>query len=615
MRPRRAHALLALAVLSLSFLAYAFAYVPRAANNVWGDLAFGGWAAAVGHRLALGEHIYRDFTLPLPPGSFAVLSLVERASGRGAPAMLHEVWVIALCQLGLAWLAYAIARPLAGARTALFTAAATLAWVIQWAKELAYDHLAQVAAWGGIALLVRSWVAEGREGQRRASFGAGLAVGCTLFFKQSTASGLLAAALAGHAWLAFARRDDRARGSSLVAWAAGTAISVAACFAAVPAVGGSLPGFARAVFADGVALKGGAHLLVSRALGGLLADSVAAYSVAGLVVVAALVVRMTRSGEPLELRAEKNEASPDGGPHRVALGDALGVVAVAGGAFGIGTLLLQTMAERVPTPLVFVARAAIPAANVGACLAAVFVVVHARARAASVAARAFDATAVAALVLALVVNLSRSGAALLDENNATIVVALVALFAGLERARVPALRWAALLVLACAPLGTKLPRFLTATTPAPEGSFFGGMRVNDAGLEVLRAAERARALAGPDGTVLVLPEDPSLAALIGARRPKLCGAIVFADQYPESCLARDLLSLEHDLPRVIVTHPTSPSDWVPAFRQWNAGTPAEVLAMYFLTARAGAYRPDSRFSTPWGGRTADLDVWVLREGE
>lgn len=613
-RPWRPHALVALALVSLAFLVYALAYVPRVANNVWGDLAFGGWTAAIGHRLAEGERIYRDFTLPLPPGSFALLSWIERASGRGAPALLHEVWVIALCQLALAWLAYAIARPLAGARTALFVAAATLAWVIQWAKELAYDPLAQVAAWGGIALLVRSWVTEGRDAERRTSLTAGLAFGCALFFKQSTAFGLLGAAITGYAWLAVVGRGGLARLGGLVAWMAGAAISVAACFAAVFAVGGSLSGFVSAVFSDASTLKGGTRLLLSRAAGHVFVDGTAVYSLAGLVAVAALTIRVLHSGEPLELGAPRDEATMHGGLHRVEVGDALGVAAVAAAAFGFGAFLLATMAPHTPAALAVSVYGETFAAHTGACLAVVFVVARVRARSASVTSRAFDATAVATLVLALAVNMSRADVALVDENNATIVVVLVALFAGLEQARVSALRWLVLAAFAFAPLATKLPRFLMAVTPAPEASFFGGMRVNAAGLEVLRAAQRARELAGADGTVLVLPEDPSLAALIGAKRPKLCGAVVFADQYPASCLAGDLTYLEHHLPRVIVTHPTSPADWIPVFRQWNAGSPAEALAMYFLRERASAYRPDSRYRTLWGVGTTDLDVWVLRDG-
>src|SRR5262245_10099592 len=124
----RTRSLLALGVLSAAFLTFAGKYAGRSVNNAWGDIALGGWAAAIGHRLAAGEHIYRDFTVPLPPGSFALLALVERTFGSG-PRLLHEIWICALACLALSWLAYGIARRLAGRENALYVAAGTAAWV------------------------------------------------------------------------------------------------------------------------------------------------------------------------------------------------------------------------------------------------------------------------------------------------------------------------------------------------------------------------------------------------------------------------------------------------------------------------------------------------------
>ena len=282
-------------------------------------------------------------------------------------------------------------------------------------------------------------------------------------------------------------------------------------------------------------------------------------------------------------------------------------------AFGTGSVLLLLRAKVVPFLFSALSVWSFFVVQLGACLAIAFFLGHARSRAPAHSEHAYNAAALAALGSAAAVSMSLMSFRPLDENNATIVIVLAAVFRGLERADLRALRWLALLFMVSAPLGTRLPRALLADSPVSDSISLRGMLVNSDGLEVVRAAARARALAGPAGSVLVLPEDPSLAALIGSTRPALCGAVIFADQYPERCLNWDLKYLGEHLPRVLVTRPTATDDWRPVFRQWRADAPAETLTTRFLELHSKEYAHDSAYSTRWGKGFTSLDVWVLRE--
>src|SRR5262249_15053185 len=138
-----------------------------------------------------------------------------------------------------------------------------------------------------------------------------------------------------------------------------------------------------------------------------------------------------------------------------------------------------------------------------------------------------------------------------------------------------------------------------ATTKA-DLPFFAGLRVNGGGRPILTAARRVRELAKGADTVLVLPEDPSLVALIGRPRPPLCGGIVFVDQYPAWCLTGDLAYLDAHPPKVLVGRPSDVTDWLGAFRSFNQQSPAELLILTFVWTHLTAYKLDSSYQTEWG---------------
>src|SRR5689334_15265130 len=164
--------LLALAVLSAAFLAFAAAYSGRAVNNAWGDIDLGGWSAFLGHRLLTGERLYRELFVALPPGALSVLALIERASG-GGPRLLHEIWVCG------------------------------------WSRELAHDCLAQVAACAVVAgFLYAATDLDERRARRRFAAAGGLAA-VAMLFEQHTGFGALAALVVGAGCLATFERHER----------------------------------------------------------------------------------------------------------------------------------------------------------------------------------------------------------------------------------------------------------------------------------------------------------------------------------------------------------------------------------------------------------------------
>lgn len=593
------------------FLSFAFQYVSRATNNLWGDLAFSGWTAAVGHELACGRRIYEDFVVPLPPGPFLFLSWIERLSARG-PSLLAECAVCVACHATMGILAYFIARPLVGRVNALLTSAGALGWICGWAKELAYDHLAEVCAWAALALLVASFRASEARDERRWAFLAGAAAGLGFLFKQSTATGTLASGFVGLGYFAFVERRASAsswrRARAAAAFASGALAGFLTTLAGVLVARGSIPAFFRAVFVDGPRLKGGTPSLAAKTMAGAISEPIFSSSLAGVVLVAALGARIAhRHGarvfaERAPSGASSFEEEPLCASHLFAT---WGVVA---GTFGFGAAMLASGAKGVPPFVAALGPLGFAVTGVGAYLVVGYFFFARGERV-----HAYRAMVLGALAIASVVSMSLMAFQPLAENNATIVLVLATLFAGIEAGGFGRLRWLALAFVLFTPLGSKLPRALMADGPVVKSGFFRGMRVNGDGREVLRAAERARFLAGKAGTALVLPEDPSLAALIGTERPPLCGGIVFADQYPDRCLAPDLAYLSEHPPRVVVVRPTPPEAWLSVFRQWRLDAPATALIQGFIGRNVAKYRRDSTYRTRWGAHETALELWVLDE--
>src|SRR5260221_4120818 len=96
-----------LSLLSAAYLTFLFFYVPRLNNYVLSDREFTGWVGPIAERVARGDRPYVDFVLPIPPGSFALLALIQRAAGKAL--LLQELWVAGLSHWLMGLIAYAIA--------------------------------------------------------------------------------------------------------------------------------------------------------------------------------------------------------------------------------------------------------------------------------------------------------------------------------------------------------------------------------------------------------------------------------------------------------------------------------------------------------------------------
>jgi len=229
---------------------------------------------------------------------------------------------------------------------------------------------------------------------------------------------------------------------------------------------------------------------------------------------------------------------------------------------------------------------------------------------------ALSALLAGAVVAAIGHNGSVREARFFYDNNVIIAVGLLCLFLAIDKARLTWLRYLAYGVLLFSVFGGKMGRYLDARTPAPSDSFWAGMYVNEGGEKILQAAARVRELAGPDETVLVLPEDVSFAALVGRPRPRLCGAIAFVDQYPARCLAQDLRELETNPPKVIVVYPSDEIEWRRMYALWSSQSPAGFLNRAVLRHHLPArYRLDSSYPSRFWSAATSVEVYVRRDAD
>src|SRR5882672_6025652 len=148
---REAHAAWALlALASAAFLTFLALYVPRLNNFAYSDREFTGWVGPIAERVARGEKLYDDLVLPIPPGSFLLLALIQRLSGKAL--LLQELWVAALSHWLMGLMAYAIAARFSSRKVGVLVALGTLVLVVQTPKECVYDHTSLLCAWLGVVV-------------------------------------------------------------------------------------------------------------------------------------------------------------------------------------------------------------------------------------------------------------------------------------------------------------------------------------------------------------------------------------------------------------------------------------------------------------------------------
>jgi hypothetical protein len=606
-----------LVLLSALYLAFLFFHVPRLNNYVHSDREFTGWVGPVAERLARGERLYVDFVLPIPPGSFALLALIQRIAGR--PRLLQELWVAGLSHYFMGLIAYAIAARFSTRKVGLLVAITTLVLVTQSPKECVYDHTSLLVAWLSVLAGTHAALAPQGPGRARLWLATGLLATFSLGFKQSTAVGMIVGWTLGLAYLVGmeARRGRRAgaraRLADAAAWALGGAIGLALVALLLVSVRASIPGFVQSVLRDGPSLKGGTFALLRNLVTFTTQNDAIRNTIVPTGLVLGVGFAVARRHGHLHVGGEPERRPSLGRRSAVLLG---GVFCVT---YGVAIGLLAGEARGLHHVFIAVVDSLRNVPAYGFVFGIAFFLAHVTETYATTDERrdrghALNAVLIAALACSMIYDTSFILFYPFYYNEPSIPVALLCLYMATERS---GLVWATPFALAVSMLptyGAKLSRALSADTIVT-GGHWQGMRVNYRGVEILKAAARAQELAGASGTVLVLPEDVQLAGLIHRQRPPLKGAVIFVDQYPKRLLQQDLRALDAHLPDVIIIHPRRPRDWQSVFHTWSVDSAAEQLLNHVLTkVLPEHYVLDSTYPTIYFWDQGQLDVWV-RKGE
>ncbi len=603
-----------LVVLSASYLTFLGFFVPRLNNFVYSDREFTGWVGPIATRLNQGARLYRDMVLPIPPGSFALLALVQRVTGKAL--LLQELWVAALSHFAMGLMAYAVAARFSTRKVALLVAVATLVLVTLAPKECIYDHTSLLCAWLAVVTGMRAAVGSGPPA-RRAWFATGFLSSLSLAFKQSTATGMVAGwALAlGYLWLVEARagrrESARERIRSATSYAVGLGVGLLPVVAIVLSTGATLHDFVQSVLVDGPPLKGGLRtLLVNLFLFVFHYDAIRNTIVpTAIVIVVGLAVARRHGNIHVGDEPERN-APLDG------FGTALLAAApLVTYGIAIGFLAGEVRGLELRFSSICDGLKNVPA--YGFVYAAAFFAAHLHEGSAATPERRDRGHALNALILATMTTSLIYDTSFVEFipfyfNEPSIPVVLLCLFVATERS---GLRWATPLVLVAAVLptfGVKFNRALSDDVPVV-GTEWAGLRINYRGVEVLRAALRAEQLAGPLGTVLILPEDVEFVGLVDRPRPKLTGAVIFVDQYPQRLLRADVAELDAHPPDVIIIHPRRAREWHAVFRTWTTGSAAERLIEHVLgKLLPGRYKLDSSYPSIYFWDQGQIDVYVRK---
>jgi hypothetical protein len=610
---RAAWALLSLA--SAAFLTFLALYVPRLNNFVYSDREFTGWVGPIAERVARGEKLYDELVLPIPPGSFLLLAAIQRLSGKAL--LLQELWVAALSHWLMGLMAYAIAARFSSRKVGVLVAICTLVLVTQTPKECVYDHTSLLCAWLGVVSGTCAVLGEGAKARRHWMV-TGLLSSLSLGFKQSTATGMIAgwAVALFYLWAVEARASRKNGAAECLRSARAFAIGLAAGAGLVVlliAAAGARPGdFVQAVLLDGPQLKGGARTLLANLFFFLFHYDAIKNTIVPTAFVVGIGLAVARRHGNVHV-GDEPEPRPSLGAVSIGLLAAAPVV-----TYGVATAML---AGQVRGLLPFFTTLCETLRNVpayGFVYGAVFFAAHLHEKSAATPERrarghALNAVILASMTCSVIYDTSFVEFIPFYYNEPSIPIALLCLFVATERS---GLVWAtpvALATLMMPTFGTKLNRALSDGTKVESGHW-AGLRVNYRGTEVLNAAARARELAGPKGTVLVLPEDVELVGLIARPRPKLRGAIIFVDQYPKRLLQGDLATLDRSLPDVIVIHPRHARDWRAVFHTWVSGSAAEKMTDHVLKLLPKKYSLDSSYPTIYFWDQGQIDVYVRKAG-
>ena len=564
-----------LALLLALFGAIGVAMVPAHWSSIWADREFSGWVVPIANRIGGGQRLYEDgLHLAMPPLPFVILHWV----GGGAATWWMESLVnFCLQSLTIVVMYLGLSRTLP--RPIPFLAAlGAMPIFFSLAKMIAYDSVVQVTV-AAIAVsitahllsLSTSAASEAPEPQRRLAwlFAAAGATAAAILSKQNTALGaaggaslLLLVASGGSFW-------DRSRTFGLY-WSAVAMFVFGSTVLLWPYA--DIGGLVADVFVAGAEPKGGSAELVAnlQAYVVQLGEMLTPGRVVASIVLLLLAIPLSfprRAQPPIE------EGSPEPSWHDVVLPECAGLFGA-----GLGFIAILRVSEPIPgvtTFSPFVGWLAMDVLVVGLVLSALAGAVVLVGRLYAIRPLPREAVSIGALFVvtfaaAVFHSLSTPRFRWTYDNNPLIVVSLAAVFLALRFAvtwRTQGGRsWTAplaLMALAAATqfalwttIGAQVQGIRRTTEVWPEVPHLAGARMprNAVGMRELVRVVRRYAPRATD-EVLLLPEDPGVAAWFDRPRPRLSSAIVFSDQYWKRYVAADFARLVGDPPAVIVIGP------------------------------------------------------------
>ena len=120
--------------------------------------------------------------------------------------------------------------------------------------------------------------------------------------------------------------------------------------------------------------------------------------------------------------------------------------------------------------------------------------------------------------------------------------------------------------------------------------------------------EIVRGLTQPTDTVLLLPDDPNVAAWFDRPRPPVGSAIVFVDQYGMQYVDADVARLRATPPKVIVI---GPRNWW-SKPSWNSSV-IDLIRTLRSDVLPGGYTPYVQVPIVYRGLDDAMEVWLRRD--
>jgi hypothetical protein len=584
--------------------------VPAHWTSIWMDREFQGWMIAVANRLASGPRLYADGAhSPMPPLPYVLMLLV----GGGRGVWLTESALNFAFQSLILFGMYAALRSCARPPVPLCAtlAAAPVVFAIQ--KTALHDSVAQCwVAWATLAVVRGVAPDLTPAGARWWLRGAALLNALCALSKQSTGAGLLVGIVAAHLLADRARPARRrlARAAAHAGWTLGLAAAVALALAPLLSVRGLL----EDVYLHGAEPKGGAGEAL-RNLGRYATQAAPLLATHGPVALglAWLARRGARAARPGRAPAP---------PWPLAAASVLTATAVLGLILVWGAVeprAWSTAVRRLPGLYPGGFRVLWTGLCLGLLGAAWTLWRPSPAREEP----PWTAMVLVLVPTALAHNLSTLYLRWTYDNN-PLVVAALAWVAREGVAAAEALGTRSRLA-AHAALGVTMqlgvwlglqPQLAVArrcTDTWAEVAHLRGARLRPEADRMRQLVRAVRELAPPGEQVLLVPEDPNVAAWIERPRPALTSAIAFADQYWDRHVDEDFRRLSAAPPRVVVL---GPRRFAPRFarafgnRRWGVERLARRIEGELLPRR---YVLQASHVIGFQGQTDRMDVYVRRD--